>query len=89
MSGGIFIVLICRNEAEKCLIETSINSLRINLKVKQADELEIILAKKLLRFLLMRAEAFKVLRRKPIQVLYMLNFATSLIGKQKLELDVY
>lgn len=26
-------VLICRNEAEKCLIETSINSLRISLKV--------------------------------------------------------
>ncbi|KAF3963293.1 hypothetical protein CMV_012304 [Castanea mollissima] len=25
-------VLICRNEAEKCLIETSINSLRISLK---------------------------------------------------------
>lgn len=27
-------VVICRNEAEKCLIETSINSLRISLKVK-------------------------------------------------------
>lgn len=26
-------VLICRNEAEKCLIETSINSLRISIKV--------------------------------------------------------
>lgn len=27
-------VLICRNEAEKCLIETSINSLRISIKVR-------------------------------------------------------
>ncbi|KAA8548393.1 hypothetical protein F0562_000077 [Nyssa sinensis] len=53
-------VLICRNEAEKCLIETSINSLRISLKVKQADELENILTKKFLRFLSMRAEAFQV-----------------------------
>nr|KYP67782.1 Actin-related protein 2/3 complex subunit 4 [Cajanus cajan] len=60
-------VLICRNEAEKCLIETSINSLRISLKVKQADELENILTKKFLRFLSMRAEAFQVLRRKPVQ----------------------
>ncbi|XP_021862534.1 actin-related protein 2/3 complex subunit 4 isoform X1 [Spinacia oleracea] len=60
-------VMICRNEAEKCLIETSINSLRISLKVKQADELENILAKKFLRFLSMRAEAFQVLRRKPVQ----------------------
>ncbi|KAK8571672.1 hypothetical protein V6N12_027750 [Hibiscus sabdariffa] len=62
-------VLICRNEAEKCLIETSINSLRISLKVKQADELENILAKKFLRFLSMRAEAFQVLRRKPVQMI--------------------
>ncbi|KAF2299959.1 hypothetical protein GH714_006415 [Hevea brasiliensis] len=60
-------ILICRNESEKCLIETSINSLRISLKVKQADELENILTKKFLRFLSMRAEAFQVLRRKPIQ----------------------
>ncbi|KAF1867823.1 hypothetical protein Lal_00018364 [Lupinus albus] len=60
-------VLICRNEAEKCLIETSINSLRISLKMKQTDELENILTKKFLRFLSMRAEAFQVLRRKPVQ----------------------
>ncbi|XP_025884274.1 actin-related protein 2/3 complex subunit 4 isoform X4 [Solanum lycopersicum] len=60
-------ITICRNEAEKCLIETSINSLRISLKVKQSDELENILTKKFLRFLSMRAEAFQVLRRKPVQ----------------------
>jgi hypothetical protein len=66
-------VLICRNEAEKCLIETSINSIRISMKVKQADELENILAKKFLRFLSMRAEAFQVLRRKPVQVVFLLD----------------
>ncbi|XP_073388846.1 actin-related protein 2/3 complex subunit 4 isoform X2 [Physcomitrium patens] len=60
-------ILICRNESEKCLIESSINSLRISIKVKQADELENILAKKFLRFLSMRAESFQVLRRKPVQ----------------------
>ncbi|CAI0389061.1 unnamed protein product [Linum tenue] len=36
-------------------------------QVKQADELENILTKKFLRFLSIRAEAFQVLRRKPIQ----------------------
>lgn len=36
--------------------------------MKQADELENILAKKFLRFLSMRAESFEVLRRKPVQV---------------------
>ncbi|WJX51723.1 Actin-related protein 2/3 complex subunit 4 [Trifolium repens] len=35
--------------------------------VKQANELENILTKKFLRFLSMRAEAFQVLRRKPVQ----------------------
>eukprot|EP00271_Cylindrocystis_brebissonii_P019174 TRINITY_DN572_c2_g1_i1.p1 TRINITY_DN572_c2_g1~~TRINITY_DN572_c2_g1_i1.p1 ORF type:complete len:170 (+),score=40.16 TRINITY_DN572_c2_g1_i1:292-801(+) len=59
-------MLICRNESEQCLIEGSINSLRLSIKVKQADELENILAKKFLRFLAMRAEAFRVLRRKPV-----------------------
>ncbi|GJY44858.1 actin-related protein 2/3 complex subunit 4, partial [Tanacetum coccineum] len=60
-------VVICRNEVEKCLIEASINSIRMSVKVKQADEVENILTKKFLRFLSMRAEAFQVLRRKPVQ----------------------
>lgn len=43
------------------------------MQVKQADELENILTKKFLRFLSMRAEAFQVLRRKPVQVDLLLN----------------
>ncbi|OIW19194.1 hypothetical protein TanjilG_04937 [Lupinus angustifolius] len=35
--------------------------------MKRTDELENILTKKFLRFLSMRAEAFEVLRRKPVQ----------------------
>ncbi|KAL2904545.1 Actin-related protein 2/3 complex subunit 4, partial [Bienertia sinuspersici] len=60
-------VLIFRNDVEKFLIETCINSLRIILKVEQADELENILAKKFVKFLSMRSEAFQVLKRKPVQ----------------------
>lgn len=44
------------------------NVFHLDLQVKQADELENILTKKFLRFLSMRAEAFQVLRRKPVQV---------------------
>ncbi|KAB2600438.1 actin-related protein 2/3 complex subunit 4 [Pyrus ussuriensis x Pyrus communis] len=66
--------LFNRNAAEKCLIETSINSLRISLKVKQADELENIITKKFRRFLSMRAEAFQVLRRKPVQKHKLIDF---------------
>lgn len=59
---------ISRNENERVLIEGSINSIRISIKIKQADEIEKILASKFTRFLMQRAENFVVLRRKPIQV---------------------
>eukprot|EP00735_Rhodelphis_limneticus_P014264 TRINITY_DN8268_c0_g1::TRINITY_DN8268_c0_g1_i1::g.10216::m.10216 TRINITY_DN8268_c0_g1::TRINITY_DN8268_c0_g1_i1::g.10216 ORF type:complete len:189 (-),score=53.97,sp/P59999/ARPC4_MOUSE/69.64/6e-82,ARPC4/PF05856.7/2.6e-72,HDA2-3/PF11496.3/0.05 TRINITY_DN8268_c0_g1_i1:199-708(-) len=60
-------VVISRNEKEACLIEASINSVRISLKIKQADDLEVILAKKFTRFLMQRAENFIVLRRKAVE----------------------
>lgn len=50
------------------LIEGSINSVRISVAVKQADDLEKILAKKFMRFLAQRAENFIILRRKAIKV---------------------
>lgn len=68
-------VTISRNENEKVLIEGSINSLRVSIKVKQADEIERILCHKFTRFLMMRAEHFYILRRKPVEVKpYNLNY---------------
>ncbi|GAC95723.1 actin-related protein [Pseudozyma hubeiensis SY62] len=58
---------ISRNENEKVLIEPSVNSIRISLKIKQADEIERILAHKFSRFLMQRAESFVILRRKPVK----------------------
>lgn len=58
---------VSRNENERVLIEGSINSVRVSIKIKQADEIEKILASKFTRFLMQRAENFVVLRRKPIQ----------------------
>jgi len=60
-------VRIARNENEYVLIEGSINSCRVSIKVKQADDLEELLARKLLRFLTQRAEEFRVLRRVPVE----------------------
>ncbi len=57
-----------RNENERVLIEPSINSIRISIKIKQADEIESILVHKFTRFLTQRAESFFILRRKPIKV---------------------
>ena len=63
---------ISRNENERVLIEPSINSVRISIKIKQADEIEHILVHKFTRFLTQRAEAFFVLRRKPVKVCFVL-----------------
>lgn len=61
-------ILISRNNKEKILIESSVNSMRISIAVKQADDLEKILCHKFTRFMTMRAENFMILRRKPIEV---------------------
>ncbi|KAK8040384.1 hypothetical protein PG991_000172 [Apiospora marii] len=61
-------LVIARNENERVLIEPSINSVRISIKIKQADEIENILVHKFTRFLTQRAEAFFILRRKPVKV---------------------
>lgn len=59
-------MVISRNENEKVLIEPSINSVRVSIKIKQADEIESILVRQFGRFLTGRAEAFYILRRQPI-----------------------
>ncbi|KAK8886931.1 Actin- protein 2/3 complex subunit 4 [Tritrichomonas musculus] len=59
-------IMIARSELECVLIETSINSVRINVKVKQLDDVDNFITKMFMRFLCQRADAFRILRRKPI-----------------------
>src|SRR5271156_3193897 len=59
---------VARNENEKVLIEPSVNSVRVSIRIKQADEIEHILVHKFTRFLTQRAESFFILRRKPVKV---------------------
>lgn len=61
-------VVISRNEKERVLVEASVNSVRISIAIKQADEIERILVHKFTRFLMMRADNFVILRRKPVSV---------------------
>jgi len=60
-------VVISRNEREKVMIECSINSIRISIAIKQADEIEKILCSKFTRFMMQRAENFSIMRRKPVE----------------------
>ncbi|KAI9596691.1 hypothetical protein BDF19DRAFT_438328 [Syncephalis fuscata] len=81
-------VCISRNENERVLIEPSINSVRISIRVKQADEIEAILCHKFTGFLTQRAEPFVILRRKPIEgysISFLItNFHTQQMYKHKL-----
>ena len=61
-------MIVSRNESERVLIEPSVNSIRLSIAIKQADEIEKILCHKFTRFMMMRAEGFVILRRKPIPV---------------------
>lgn len=72
-------ILISRNDKEKVLIESSINSMRISIAVKQADDLERLLCHNFARFMTMRAENFMILRRKPIEVRWNIKFLNTLI----------
>mmetsp|Transcript_8739 Transcript_8739/g.17538 ORF Transcript_8739/g.17538 Transcript_8739/m.17538 type:complete len:169 (-) Transcript_8739:110-616(-) len=60
-------VTICRTATERCLIEPSVNSVRVSIAIKQADEIEEILCHKFTRFLMQRSEQFIIMRRKPTE----------------------
>ena len=79
---------VSRNEKEKVLIEGSVNSIRVSIAVKQADEIEKILCKKFMRFMMQRAEHFFILRRKPVEgydISFLItNFHTEQMYKHKL-----
>lgn len=81
-------MVIARNENERILIEASVNSVRISIKIKQADEIEQILVHKFTRFLEARAENFFILRRVPLKgydiSFLVTNFHTEEMLKNKL-----
>lgn len=82
-------VVVARNEMERVLVESSINSMRISIKIKQYDELETILCRKFMRFLTQRAEHFFIMRRKAAEEGYdisflITNFHTEVFLKHKL-----
>jgi actin related protein 2/3 complex subunit 4 len=58
--------MVTRTETEYAYIKTSINSVRISVKVKQLDNVDVLPAKMFMRFLAQRADQFRILRRKSI-----------------------
>ena len=60
-------ITLTRSERESVLVEPSINSVRVSIRIKQADDLERLLVNKFSRFLAARAEQFIILRRRPVE----------------------
>jgi len=81
-------MVVARSAQEKCMIEGSINSIRISLAISKSDALEEILVDKFSRFLAQRAEEFVILRRAPVKgydVSFLItNFNTEEMLKNKL-----
>ncbi|KAG8344638.1 putative ARP2 3 complex 20 kDa subunit (ARPC4) [Trypanosoma vivax] len=59
-------IKILRSENESCLIETTINSVRISFSFTKSDALAELIARKYVGFLAQRAQQFRVLRKKAI-----------------------
>ena len=76
-------VVVSRTENERCLIESSINSVRVSIKIKQQDEIEQILCHKFTRFLMQRAEQFIIMRRKAVDG-YDISFLITHVNLEKM-----
>ena len=70
-------VTITKASDECCLIESSINSVRVSLRVVKSSNLEVLLSHMLARFMQLRADKFEVLRRKPADPSYDYSFLIS------------
>ena len=70
------------------MIEGSVNSVRISLSFKKNDDVERIIYKRFMHFLMQRAEQFLVMRRKPVEgydiSFLVTNFHIEDMFKQKL-----
>ena len=70
-------VLICKSDKECTLIESSVNSVRVSIKIKKGLEIEVLLTKLLERFMALRADRFEIFRKKPAHEDYDFSFLIS------------
>eukprot|EP01060_Flectonema_neradi_P036087 TRINITY_DN684_c0_g1_i1.p1 TRINITY_DN684_c0_g1~~TRINITY_DN684_c0_g1_i1.p1 ORF type:complete len:180 (+),score=29.11 TRINITY_DN684_c0_g1_i1:45-584(+) len=59
-------IIIARDADEKVLIESSVNSIRLSIKIRQLDDLDRHITKSFMDFLQRRANHYYILRRKPV-----------------------
>merc|ERR1712046_91093 len=80
-------IVIHKGSQDKILLEVSINSVRVSLAIKQQDDLERMIARKFMQFMMRRADSFQVLRKVPVEgydiSLLITNFHLEKLVKEK------
>eukprot|EP01065_Artemidia_motanka_P012212 TRINITY_DN1669_c0_g2_i1.p1 TRINITY_DN1669_c0_g2~~TRINITY_DN1669_c0_g2_i1.p1 ORF type:complete len:179 (+),score=52.34 TRINITY_DN1669_c0_g2_i1:103-639(+) len=59
-------IVISRDKEERVLIETSVNSVRVSIKIRKEHELDVYISRRFMDFLSRRAHDYYILRRKPV-----------------------
>lgn len=81
-------LVICRDDQERTMIETSVNSVRVSICFKKPDATSELVSAKFVSFLAQRADKFHILRRKPVagyDISFLItNEQTETMNKQKL-----
>ena len=70
-------IKIVKSDQESCLIEASINSVRVSIRIKKGMEIEVLLSRMLERFMALRADRFEIFRKKPAHEGYDFSFLIS------------
>ena len=60
-------LVIAKNDQESCLIEGSVNSCRVSFSIKKNEMIEALLSHMLQRFFALRADRFKIFRKKCVE----------------------
>ena len=70
-------IVIAKSETETCLIEASVNSVRVSIAIKKSQEIDSLLTRMLERFMALRADKFDILRKTPAFPEYDFSFLIS------------
>lgn len=70
-------IMIVKSDQEMCMVEASVNSVRISFMIKKGKEIEHLLTRMLERFMALRADRFEIFRKKPAHEGYDYSFLIS------------
>ena len=60
-------IVIARSAKEKCLIEGSVNSVRISVKLNKNDQMDKLICGRFTKFFAAKADLFEIIRKEPIE----------------------